>query len=71
MEEKKMQELNLDEMDKISGGGDSQWERDENGRYFLAGEQCSCGGRWYLVHVSGGSSVCKCNGCGAWVYGGA
>ena len=65
MEENKMRDLNLDEMDKVSGGGDSQWERDENGRYFLAGEQCSCGGRWYMIQTELGGVALKCEGCGS------
>ena len=47
MEEKKMQELNLDEMDKVSGGG---WV-DENGKTYMYPDKCLCGGR-FICHAA-------------------
>ena len=60
MEEKKMQELNLDEMDKVSGGG---WV-DENGITYMYPDKCLCGGRFILDMLMGGWAYCYCEKCG-------
>ena len=58
MEEKKMQELNLNEMEKVSGGGgDENW--DENGLYII----CDRCGRKIYPDRFGGTLTFYCNNC--------
>ena len=66
MEENKMQELSLDEMDKVSGGKDL-WTR-ENGKFYWNREKCACGGRWYMIQTELGGVALKCEGCGSLHY---
>lgn len=62
---KGMRELNLDEMDKVSGGGDKKY--DETGRSYV---DCECGGRAYRMQTGGGWCLYVCNKCGDRFIGG-
>ena len=66
MDEKKMQELKPDEMEKVNGGN-GLWTR-ENGNLYWNKEKCTCGGRWYLIKTELGSVALKCDGCGSLHY---
>lgn len=66
MEEKKIQELNPDEMNRVSGGS----HRDGNGNLVWDGERCPCGGEFLIVFYSGGIYTLKCNTCGSRAIGG-
>lgn len=60
-----MRELNLDEIDKVSGGGDKKY--DETGRSYV---DCECGGRAYRMQTGGGWCLYVCNKCGDRFIGG-
>ena len=63
MDEKKMQELNPDEMEKVSGGGGS-WAH-ENDKFYFEAERCACGGKLCLICTEGGDLILKCESCGS------
>ena len=59
MEEKKMQELNMDEIEQVSGG---VWE---HAFEILGYRECQhCGGEIVCCGGLGGRYVFKCKGCG-------
>lgn len=62
MEDNKMRELNLDEMDKVIGGGDP-WTH-ENDKFYWEAERCACGGRFILISTEKGDLRLKCESCG-------
>ena len=64
MDDKEMEKLDLDELDKLSGG-EERWTT-INGYFYLKDEKCSCGGGWYLVRdwSRPGGARLKCDSCG-------
>ena len=61
---KGMRELSMEEMNKISGGGDKKY--DETGHSYV---DCECGGRAYRYQF-GGWCIYECNKCGDRFIGG-
>ena len=57
-----MQELSMDEMEKVSGGEYEYWDR----------ERCdNCGGRFIIGFYSNGVYSLKCENCGCRAIAGA
>ena len=71
MEEKKMRELNLDEMDKISGGGGTDIQ--DHVEYWVKDHPCpNCGVKeaywFYLMSHATSFAQIECNNCGEKFY---